>query len=101
MHFFTITKKGVFAIYVLINYKAEDDLPILIVQLEDRTKRRILERDKSGLGIQLQLSQKRRGDEQTTSPEATTHYYGTKSRENQQIGRESQAHLNSQSQKLG
>ena len=43
-----LQKKGVFAIYVLTKYKAEDDLTSLIVQLKDRTNEELLERKKRG-----------------------------------------------------
>ena len=51
-------KKGVFAIYVLTNYKAEDDILILIVQLEDGTNKELMEGEKGARNTNTTLSNK-------------------------------------------
>ena len=91
LQFQPIRKKSFFAIYVLTNHKVEDDRPILVVQLEDRTKRRILGREKRGHKNTNKALSNKAGDELTTSAVATRNYYGTKSSENQQVGRQNQA----------
>ena len=101
LQFQPIRKKSFFAIYVLTNHKVEDDRPILVVQLEDRTKRRILGREKRGHKNTNKALSNKAGDELTTSAVATRNYYGTKSSENQQVGRQNQAHLSIQILKFG